>query len=292
MRHPWAHLLSYSSFSYTIVGVSLSLQSDARRMEREDCSWHMQDKKVVGYGRVSTLEQKKHGFGMAIQVRDIARYAAEHGWQIATMYTDEAQSGTEEKRSALQQLLRDCKAGRIGALIIPSLDRLSRSLRFAENLFYQFEQLGVTVCIVDMPHYDGRDRKEVLIRQIHEVIAEDNRKEIIERLKKGREERVRKGQMSGGNVAYGYRRQQGRIQVVPEEAEIIRHIFALHARGVKDHKIADTLNAQRYYRRNGKPWTQREVWTIVHRQALYTEGVITYGKVASKNEDLILLREQ
>lgn len=35
--------------------------------------------------------------------------------------------------------------------------------------------------------------KNVLIRQIREAVAEDSRKDIIERLLKGRQERVRKG---------------------------------------------------------------------------------------------------
>jgi DNA invertase Pin-like site-specific DNA recombinase len=78
----------------------------------------------------------------------------------------------EEKRHALRRLLRNCKAGVIDAVILASLDRLSRSLRFAENLFYEFERLGVNIYIVDMPPYDGRDRKEVLIRQIKEAAAE------------------------------------------------------------------------------------------------------------------------
>ena len=43
-----------------------------------------------------------------------------------------------------------------------------------------------------MPNYNGKDRKDVLIRQIREAIAEENRKEIIERLWKGRQERVRR----------------------------------------------------------------------------------------------------
>lgn len=246
---------------------------------------------MVGYCRVSTLEQQKKGYGIAIQVRDIEHYVSERGWQLAAIYTDEAQSGVEETRQALRRLLRDCKAGRIATVIVASLDRLSRSLRFAENLFYEFERCGVQICIGDMPHYDGTDRKEVLIRQIKEAIAEENRKEIIERLKKGREERARKGQMSGGTVAYGYARQHGDVQIVAEEAEVIRLIFALHAQGLRDQAIARTLNTRGSCRRNGKPWTQRAVWSIRHRRALYGEGVVKYGTIVSKNEDFILLIE-
>ena len=62
-------------------------------------------------------------------------------------------------------------AGAILARI--SLDRLSREVRIAENLFYKFDRLGVKVLIVDMPFYDSANRRDVLVRQIREAIAED-----------------------------------------------------------------------------------------------------------------------
>ena len=57
-----------------------------------------------------------------------------------------------------------------------------------------------------MPTYNGRDRKDVLVRQIREAVAEENRKEIIERLWKRRRERVHRGLPPGGTAPYGYRR--------------------------------------------------------------------------------------
>ena len=71
-------------------------------------------------------------------------------------------------------------------VVIPSLDRLSCDVRIEENLFWRFEQFGVRVLIADMPHYDHRNRRDVLIRQTREAIAEDGRKEIIESLLRGR----------------------------------------------------------------------------------------------------------
>lgn len=78
-------------------------------------------------------------------------------------------------------------------------------MRTAENLFYDFERLGLQILIADTPNYNGKDGKGVLIRQIREAIAEENRKEIIGRLWNGRQERVRKGQFPGGNLPYRYR---------------------------------------------------------------------------------------
>ena len=68
---------------------------------------------------------------------------------------------------------------------------------------YDFERLGVEVLIADMPNHNGEDRKDVLIRQIRGAIAEENRKEIIKRLLKGRQARVMRGLPPGGIFPYG-----------------------------------------------------------------------------------------
>src|SRR5713101_2688146 len=175
------------------------------------------DRPVVAYCRVSTLEQKRRGYGIDIQVRDVQAFAERQGLLVARFYRDEAESGIKEDRKQRQRLLRDCRAGRVGSVILPSLDRLSRDVRIAENLFHDFGVLGVEVLIADMPTYNSKDRKDVLIRQIRAAIAEENRKDIIERLWKGRQERVRRGLPSGGNVAYGYQR-VGK-QLAPDDAE-------------------------------------------------------------------------
>src|SRR5688572_17430298 len=122
-------------------------------------------KQVAAYCRVSTLEQKKKGLGMDIQVRDVTFFAEGQHLVIDRFYRDEAESGAAENRTQLNRLLRACERGEIDTVIIPNLERLSRNVRIAENLFHRFDELGVHVFIADMPTYDGRNRKDVLIRQ-------------------------------------------------------------------------------------------------------------------------------
>jgi site-specific DNA recombinase len=166
-----------------------------------------------------------------------------------------------------------------GSGIIPSIDRLSRDVRIAENLFWQLDQLGVRVLIADMPNYDRNNRKDVLIRQIREAIAEENRKEIIERLWKGRRERVREGKPSGGVVPYGYRRRRKRFQPHPIESIVVRRIFKMSASGASCTSIARDLNGNGYARRNGKPWTR---WQVL-------AGILRYGSVTATDQSLIII---
>ncbi len=245
-------------------------------------------KKVVAYCRVSTLEQKKNGYGIDIQIRDATLCSERHGVLIEKFYTDEGESGVKEKRPALKRLMRDCKAGRIKIVILPSLDRLSREVRIAENLFYDFKRLGVRVLIADMPQYNG-ERKDIMMRQILEAVAEENRREIIDRLFKGRQERVRRGYSPGGNLPYGYVREDKMIIIDPREAEIIKKIYALDREGATGAAIAEGLNNDGYRMRNNRPWTQRQVCRILHRESLYRQGIVRYGSITGTNPGLAIL---
>ncbi len=250
----------------------------------------MENEKIVAaYCRVSTLEQKKKGYGIDIQLRDIQMYSEIFKLKVTGFYIDQARSGISEDRKELRRLIRDCKAGKVRDVVVSSLDRLSRDLRFTENLLYDFQKLGTNVFIADMPHYDGNNRKDVLIRQIKEAIAEENRKEIIDRLKKGREERIRKGKMAGGTLPYGYMRNSKQIKKNPKEAEIVVLIFSLQIQGRSGQDVANHLNERGYRRRNGTEWTQKQVWAILSRGDLYRKGAIRYGEVRAENKDLIIV---
>lgn len=246
-------------------------------------------KLVVAYCRISTLEQKKNGHGIEIQVRDATLFAQQRGLFIDRFYRDEGESGVLENRPELKRLLKDCRTARVGTVIVPTLDRLSRNVRLAENLFWTFGKHRVKVLIADMPNYNGQDRRDVLIRQIREAIAEDNRKEIIERLLKGRQERVRKGHFPGGNVPYGFRREGGQLRPEARETEVVLEILRLFQLIKSVSQVTTRLNQAGRLRRNGKPWTARQVRAILSRRALYEQGRIQYGYVAGINSELILV---
>ncbi len=252
-------------------------------------TWFMGNKKIVGYCRVSTLEQKKKGFGIDIQVREIEKFAKENRLIVERIFKDEAVSGIEENKKELDILCSLCKKGEIEAVIFPSTDRTSRSVRLSENLYYELNKNGVRIYLTDMPYYNSDNHGDVMFRQIKEVIAEGNRNAIIARLKKGREERARKGRLAGGTVPYGYTRENKGLKKNKNEAKIIRAVYKLAKQGKKSQHIADCLNQKEYCMRNGKGWTQRQVWAILHREELYKKGIVKYGKVTGENKKLIIV---
>ena len=80
--------------------------------------------------------------------------------------------------------------------------------------------------------------------------------------------------------------------MIPDEneASIVQEIFALAAQGIRAPAIAKSLNAKGLVRRNGKPWTQRQVNAVLIGRELYQEGAIRYGAIEGRSPGLILVR--
>src|SRR5437868_5966832 len=86
---------------------------------------------IAAYIRVSTEDQAESGLGMEAQRTRCKAMAQVKGWPEPTFYEDDGISGTKpvSKRPGLKLLVEDIMAGKIQAVIIPSLDRLGRTAR-------------------------------------------------------------------------------------------------------------------------------------------------------------------
>jgi hypothetical protein len=67
----------------------------------------------------------------------------------------------------------------------------------------------------------------------------------------------------------------------------VRLIFEAADLAVKD--IAGALNSKELTRRNGKPWTARQVSAILARRPLYYDGIIRYGEASGRNPRLAVI---
>jgi hypothetical protein len=75
----------------------------------------------------------------------------------------------------------------------------------------------------------------------------------------------------------------------PSEAETVRLIFELAGLGELGSSIARSLNEKGITRRNGHPWTQRQVSATLARSAFYREGKLRYGDVTGRKNGHALL---
>ena len=90
------------------------------------------------YARVSTTDQTAEN-----QLRALQEHAARAGWTILATYTDNAVSGTRERRPGLDALLADARRRKFDLIAVAALDRLGRNLRHLVTLLDELQHLGV-----------------------------------------------------------------------------------------------------------------------------------------------------
>src|ERR1700759_3304756 len=193
----------------------------------------MVDRHVALYARVST-EQQAPTPTTASQVAALRDRIAADGRLLEPnrTYVDEGYSGSSLLRPALERLRDAVAAGDIEQLYVHAPDRLARRYAHQVLLMEEFRRAGAAVVFLNRPI--GDTAEDDLLLQMQGVIAEYERAKILERSRRGPGHAARGGLVTAFPPApFGYRyvtKDQGggvaRFEVVPDEARVVRLIFA------------------------------------------------------------------
>jgi site-specific DNA recombinase len=233
--------------------------------------------RVALYMRVSSEEQRDRET-IEIQREFLEQYCRLYGLEIVEVYADDGISGTVplHERPAGRRLLEDAREGRFTTVLVSKLDRLGRSLLVIVDAHDRLDAVGTTLRSgrepIDTSNPSGR-----LIFQMLASFAEYDRENIRERTQAGLHRAFRSGKYMG-RLPYGYRANtDAQLEVVEDEAEIVREIFANIAGGSTLYAEAKRLNdsgvpapGTRYgsgERKPGRLWQSKTLSNIVHQSA-------------------------
>ena len=248
-------------------------------------------KKIVGYCRVSTENQKDEGT-IDIQRHALKEYADANGYELVKVFEDEGVSGGLEDRAGLAELfnfLEDEANKDIEAVLIFKLDRLARDLIIQENLLKDFEKKGVRLISTKETDLDSKEPTRVFIRQVLGGVSQYEKGLIAMRLTAGRKSKIKfKNKYAGGGVALGYETIDRDLVINEKQAETIRQIFKMKRYGKKGlREIARTLNEQGVATARGGEWHAGTIKYIL-ANPLY-KGNMIYSGIEAKRADLALL---
>jgi site-specific DNA recombinase len=186
------------------------------------------------YTRKSTEEGLDQEFNSLDAQREAAQaYIASQqhqGWiALPERYDDGGYSGGNLDRPALKRLLQDITAGKIDAVLVYKLDRLSRSLLDFARLMEIFDKYHVAfVCITQQ--FNSATSMGRLVLNMLLSFAQFEREIIAERTRDKIAAARRKGKWVGGMPLLGYDidPQGSKLRVNDAEAARVRAIFALY----------------------------------------------------------------
>jgi site-specific DNA recombinase len=232
--------------------------------------------RVALYVRVST-DRQQHAQTIEQQVTQLQSYVAAHaGWTVAEehVFRDDGYSGARLDRPGLDALRDHAARAAFDVVVVTAPDRLARNFVHQMVIMEELQRRGVRVVFCDRPLSD--DPHEQLVTQIRGAVAEYERTLIADRMRRGRQARLRNGQLLPWTRApYGYRlhperpRDPAAVQLDPVAAAIVQELFAAYAAGgVTLHALAAQLTARGVPTPTGRPvWRSTTIRNLLTNPA-------------------------
>jgi site-specific DNA recombinase len=219
--------------------------------------------KAIGYLRVSTDRQADQGFSLEAQSARIQAMATVQSADLLEVVVDGGESAKNMNRPGLRRVLAQVETGKVDAVIVAKLDRLTRSVKDLCELLELFERKSVALISV-AESLDTGSAAGRLVITIMGAVSQWEREAIGERTRDVLRHKRSCGERVG-NIHYGYRLSADGKHVEPDAAEqaVLVTIRDLRARHRSLREIAAVLNASGALTRRGTAWRHEYVKNVI-----------------------------
>lgn len=213
-------------------------------------------------------------------------------WRFCGVYADEAMTGTKDNRENFQKMLAECRAGNLNLIITKSISRFARNTVTLLETVRELKDLGVDVYFEEQQIHslssDGELMLSILASYAQEesLSASENQKW---RIRKDFEQ----GKVSSLQMLGYKRNHDGVLEIITDEAEVVRLIFNSYLSGMGKLAIANMLNERHISTKFDNEWTAESVRRILTNekycgelmlQKFYSENHLTKRKMINKGE--------
>ena len=204
-------------------------------------------KRVAAYCRVSTdSEEQLTSYQNQMRVYT-EMIAANKEWEFAGLYADEGISGTRaDKRPEFQRMIRDCHNGKIDYIITKSVSRFARNTVECLEYVRSLKAQGIGIFFEEQ-NIDTLKNESELYLVIYAGFAQSESESISKHITWTYRKNFEDGKVSFQyKRLLGYRKgEDGKPEIVPEEAAIVERIYEMFLAGQPVKMIAQTLQAEK-----------------------------------------------
>jgi DNA invertase Pin-like site-specific DNA recombinase len=173
-------------------------------------------------------------------------------WEYVDVYADEGLTGlSAAKRKDFQRMLTDCRRGLIDRILVKSVSRFARNFAECMAVVHELKFLGVSV-MFQKENIDTANMTGELILAMQANKAQKESLSIADNMRRGVRMRMKTGTYLSPHAPYGYRlnTQKRTLEIEPEEAKIVRRIYAEYLSGFGMDTITERLNSDKVRKDN------------------------------------------
>ncbi len=188
------------------------------------------------------LEAEAHGEGETLlrHEKALLDLAKRQHLPIAQIYREIVSGDTIASRPMMQQLLAEIESGMWAGVLVMEVERLARGDTIDQGLVAQAFKCSGTKIITPAKTYDPNNEFDEEYFEFGLFMSRREYKTINRRLQQGRKASAKEGKFLGSRPPYGYRivklngEKGNTLEIIPEQAEIVRLIFSMYVDGIID----------------------------------------------------------
>ncbi|MCL2603993.1 MAG: recombinase family protein [Defluviitaleaceae bacterium] len=258
-----------------------------------------ENKSIAVYSRKSKFTGK--GESIDNQIELCKRYIHTHyngNTEDILVYEDEGFSGGNTERPKFKKMMAEARGKKISAIICYRLDRISRNIGDFAKLIEELDGLGVSFVSIK-ERFDTSSPMGRAMMYISSVFSQLERETIAERIRDNMFELSKTGRWLGGITPTGYvsvgvenvsvngkTKRACKLELIPEEAEMVKFIFANFLRVNSMSKTETLLIKNGYKTKNGKIFTRFAIKNILTNPVYMTADEAAYDYLRERGVDL------
>ena len=174
-------------------------------------------------------------------------------WTFVKGYIDEGLSGISTKRREnFNRMIADAEEGKFDLVLTKEISRFARNTLDSIQFTRQLLNAGVGVFFQN-DNINTLDEDSELRLSIMSSIAQDELRKLSSRVKFGHQQAIKSSVVLGNSRIFGYNKDDGRLVIDEEQAEMVRELFDLYATDRYSMKQIENLFWEKGYRNyNGK----------------------------------------
>jgi len=200
------------------------------------------------YIRLSVMDSgKKDGESILTQQEMLKKYVAERPeLTLEGVFVDNGETGVDFMRPAWNDLMKQCRSGKINCIIVKDLSRLGRNyIETGEYLEKILPLLNVRLIAIN-DSYDSLTltNSERLVSNLKNLVNDLYAKDISRKSSAALRMKQKQGAFIGTYASYGYLKDpndKNKIIIDPETSPIVRQIFEWKADGIGSAHICRRL---------------------------------------------------
>lgn len=216
----------------------------------------------------------------------------------AIIFEDEGFSGGNINRPDFKKMIAAAKKQQFKAVVVYRLDRISRNISDFSHLIEELGRLDIDFISI-RERFDTSSPMGRAMMYIASVFSQLERETIAERIRDNMHELAKTGRWLGGTTPTGYtsahmqsltldgkRKKSYHLKLIPQEAEIIRKIYALYLETDSLTKTESELLRQHIKTKTGRDFTRFSIKSILQNPVYLIADRDAYQYFTEKNADL------